>query len=170
MENIDDVIKRVKEGNVVIHPPSKVALEARRKRSKARRSYKGMWDKEYHRRGVAKWRGGLKGQWHELRKAYRKTTRDGEAKGHKPIPWNLPYEDWERLWKAAGTLILPGGREVEAIKARGKRKEDVKIYRIDRDKAFSLENCIIVWQGHILANGRKLAEEKANELAKQSEA
>jgi hypothetical protein len=156
--NIDDIVSRLQERKVVVQPPSKIALRARRKRRK-RRS-----DLSRYPRGSEKWLAlrekldgfwtSPHGVWANLRKVHRDRARKAIAAGRKPIEWRITLEEWLALWTQAGEIPVQGGLMVAAFRLRGPKKGQAKLYRIDREKDWTLDNVIVVMDGDILVKGR----------------
>lgn len=101
----------------------------------------------------------LKGSFYYLKKTYRWRNRKRQEKGNKPVVFNLSFEEYKALWQAAG-MVQDGNRRVWAFRLRGKGLEKARLMRIDQDGPFELNNCVIMWRGLVLANGRKLEAER----------
>lgn len=101
----------------------------------------------------------LYGSFYYLRKTYRWRNKKRLEKGNKPVEFNLSFEEYKKLWQAAG-MVQEGGVRIWAFRLRGKGLGKAKLMRIDQDGPFELNNCVIVWRGIVIANGRKLEAER----------
>lgn len=158
IENIDDIIQRLKDKKALLGDKP-LPLKRPRKGRKARAGlepYRGSAREKAKHAAYEKLVGStVSGSWHMLSRAYRYRNKKRLEKGNKPVLFELSLEDWKKLWQAAG-MIRHRGIEKAAFHARGNGPDDVRLWRIDDTKPWRLDNCIVVWQAHILANGRKL--------------
>ena len=160
--NIEDLIDGLKNKQVLLKPnkykprragkrykgrPRLPAGEARARELARRRS---------HHKGLQRT---LAGSWYSIMKYYRWENKRREKKGGKPLEFKLSLEDWKLMWRAAG-IVGDGNREVWAFRLRGVGKDKARLMRIDDTKAFTLDNCVIMWKGVVLANGRKLQNQE----------
>lgn len=157
-DNIEALVSRVKEGGVILHS-RRVPLKRRRKareRLPKEELYLGSerWRKA-HARYQKRIQSTVSGSWYMLSRANRARNKDRAKRGGKQVEFQLTLEDWKKLWQAAG-MITYRGVEKAAFYCRGRTNEDVKLFRIDEDKPWRLDNTIILWKGILLANGRKL--------------
>jgi hypothetical protein len=146
-QSLEDVIAKLKEKVVVLKPH-------RRRWKRRPTGRKEEYTPEEYKRKVETekqiWRG-LTGTWMHLRKTYASRAR---LKGQESL-WQMSLEEWKALWTAAG--IDQYGRTIFSL--RGKRTGQSKAYRIDRTKPWTLDNTIVVYEGNVRANGRKVCQQ-----------
>ena len=82
----------------------------------------------------AAYRNSLRGQWVKLR---------GEMK-RRGIPFELEYGDWLVMWTSCRTASI-GQLKVPAWQYRGRKKDMVQLFRVEKDKPWCLEN-VEIWQ------------------------
>lgn len=156
--DIEDIVSQLKERGTIIREPRRLRRkpkervlgeEARADRAEKRarrRAYKAQW-----------WRS-VSGSYYNLRKSYRLREKKRIAKGAKPLEFKLSLEDWKRLWEAAGTITQADGSLMPVFKLRGRGKDSAKLWRIDDQKPWQLDNVIVLYRGRVVANGRALAK------------
>lgn len=158
--NIEGLVAGLKERAVLLKPNTY-------KPRRAGKRYKGRGRlsageararlKERNRERKRKCKDNLKDSFYYLMKTYRWRNRKRLEKGTKPVEFNLSFEEYKRLWQEAG-MVWEGGIRIWAFRLRGKGIGKARLMRIDEDKPFTLDNCVIVWKGIVIANGRKLKE------------
>lgn len=143
--DIDELITGIKERGAIVRDP----LRVRRKRSKGRREG-GLWKDSPKGKASLRdadrryWRS-VSGRWRQLKKEY----------GRRGKQFDITLEEWKQLWKEAGGVQI-GEKWIPLFSLRGRGKEAVKVYRIDWDKGWVLDNVVIMYKGAIRANGRNL--------------
>jgi hypothetical protein len=149
VSSLDELVGLLKERTVVLKPH-------RRRWKRRPTGRKEEYSPEEYKRKVETekqiWRG-VSGTWMHLRKTYASRAR---LKGEES-PWKISLEEWKALWTEAG--VDQYGRTIFSL--RGKRKEQAKAYRIDRTKPWTLDNMIVVYEGDVKANGRKISKTQA---------
>ena len=143
--DITELVSKLKEGGGVVRDP----VRLRRKPQKRVRK-ESLWvdspeGKESLRNADRRYWRSVSGRWRQLKKEY-------ERRGQK---WDISLEDWKRLWEQAGTVLV-GEKRIPLFLLRGRDKEAAKVYRIDWEKGWRIDNVVVMYKGSIMANGRKL--------------
>lgn len=165
-ENIEDIISQLKEEKALLSLPKEARKRSRRS-SKARAEYGGRrargikpWQTEAARRAHNSYekrkQATVGGAYELLQRSYRYRNKDKVRRGIEPVPFLLSLEDWKKLWRNA-PMVRHRGVEKAAFYARGIMPEDVQLWRIDETKPWRLDNCVVMWQGRAIVNGRELA-------------
>lgn len=81
------------------------------------------------------YRNSLRGQWVKLQQECKRRGQE----------WLLDYGDWVVMWLQARPASL-GVQSIPAWKHRGRKKDNVQLFRVEKDKAWCLEN-VEIWQG-----------------------
>lgn len=155
--NIEELIDGLKNRQILLKPNTYKPRRAG-KRYKGRRrvgveearAKKLAWRRQ-HYKGLQRT---LEGSWYSMKKYYRWENSRRVAKGGKPLEFNLSLEEWKLLWQEAG-MVWEGGIEIWVFRLRGRGPNKARLMRIDDEKPFTLDNCVVVWKGIVLANGRK---------------
>lgn len=96
----------------------------------------------------------LRGKYNHLKNAHKRT-------GLGFMSW----DEWQLMWRRAGTILRGDGSEQLAWKARGRalgweeETDCVQLRRWDTAKAWDLENTYVQHRGNILVDGYELAKE-----------
>ena len=150
-DNIEQLVAQLKS-KLVLATPNKYAKRRARKPPSALSVDRARVAK---REAKAAGTRQLREAWYYLRKTYRWRNKDRAERGLKPVVFDLPLEDWKKLWNAAG-MVQDGNNRIWAFRLRGSRKGQARLMRIDQDGAFTLDNCVIVWNGTAIAVGKRL--------------
>lgn len=146
----------------VWHKPSKKqrkALQGRRK-AKDMSPHQLEVKRAYWRRGKAT----LRGKYNHMKWQINKQHPEHEGQF-------MSFEDWQLLWRKAGTIPLGDGTNKLAWKARGrdegggwaKEPQRPQLRRWNLDKPYTLENVYVAYKAGVLADGETLAEQFLND-------
>lgn len=95
------------------------------------------------------------GQWKHLCKTYRSRAK---ARGEESR-WKISLDDWIRLWNA-GAHQQQDGFWISYLSLRGKSRDCAKLWRIDVEKDWTLDNVVVLYKGQVVINGRKLCQQQ----------
>lgn len=146
---IEDIIRQIKDRGDVIKKP----VRLRRKPKEPRPRKRVGRDRVKHAAISKRWMRTIDGAYTHMANAYRARAKRRAARGTKAVEWNLTRDEWRRLWRAAGYISLPGGVEIRAFALR---PQQVRMWRIDDNQPWKLDNIVIMYEGRAIADGRKL--------------
>ena len=166
--DLQEIIGQIKEHGTLVRPPIRVRKVKKGIQFKGLKSQKSGKKSEFNPEQYAKkmerdketW-AGVSGAWKHLRKTYASRAR----KRGNSTTWLVSLTEWWLLWQAAGTVRMRDGATHTIFSRRGSKRGDARVWRISPEKPWTLENMVIIFNGEIVANGRKLA---AAELAKKA--
>lgn len=152
-----DIVEQIKEKGTLVRPPIRVRKV---KKGIAFKGLKSQFTPEQYARKVERdketW-AGVSGAWKHLRKTYASRAR----KRGTETQWLVSLTEWWLLWRAAGTVRMLDGATHTIFSRRGSKRGDAKVWRISPEKPWTLENMVIIFNGEVMANGRKIHAEQA---------
>jgi len=86
----------------------------------------------------------VSGRWRQLKKEY-------ERRGQE---WNISLSQWKWLWEEAGVAQV-GEKRMLVFQLRGRGKGDARLYRINQEDGWNINNVVVLYKGEVVANGRK---------------
>lgn len=150
-QTLEEIVEALKERGVVLKP-------SRRRYKRRPTGRKDEYTPEQYEakktRDKATWVG-VEGTWKHLKKTYESRAR----KRGIECQWKISLEEWWTLWRASGSIqsLSKNGRTLFSL--RGKGKDDCKVWRINPLAPWTLDNMLVIYQGEIYANGRKLCQQ-----------
>ena len=161
--NIEQLVARLKDKQILLKPNTYKPRRAGKRykgRSKLPAGEAQARLRKRNRELRRRCKHNLKESFYYLMKTYRWRNRKRVEAGRKPVEFKLSFEEYKRLWQEAG-MVQDGNTRIWAFRLRGNGEGKARLRRIDDEKPFTLENCVVLWRGVVLANGRKISKEEA---------